>query len=34
VLVFPPDQTGKRGGVSVPFAGLQPAIAAMRRAES
>jgi invasion protein IalB len=34
VLVFPADQTGKRGAVSVPFAGLQPAIAAMRRAES
>lgn len=34
VLVFPADQTGKRGGVAVPFAGLQPAIAAMRRAES
>jgi invasion protein IalB len=33
-LVFPPDQTGKRGGVAVPFAGLQPAIAAMRRAEA
>jgi hypothetical protein len=34
VLVFPADQSGKRGGVAVPFAGLQPAIAAMRRAES
>jgi invasion protein IalB len=34
VLVFPPDQTGKRGGVAVPFAGLQSAVAAMRRAES
>jgi invasion protein IalB len=34
VLVFPPDPTGKRGGVQVPFTGLQPAIAAMRRAES
>jgi invasion protein IalB len=34
VLVFPADQTGKRAGVSVPFAGLKSAIAAMRRAES
>ena len=34
VLVFPADPSGKRAGVAVPFAGLQPAIAAMRRAES
>jgi invasion protein IalB len=34
VLVFPPDATGKRGAVGVPFAGLQAAIAAMRKAEA
>jgi invasion protein IalB len=34
VLVFPPDQTGKRAGVAVPFTGLKSAVAAMRRAES
>jgi invasion protein IalB len=33
-LVFPPDATGKRAGVAVPFAGLQAAVAAMHRAES
>ena len=34
VLVFPPDPTGKRAGVAVPFTGLKAAIDAMRRAES
>ena len=33
-LIFPPDPSGKRGGVGVPFAGLRVAIGAMRRAES
>jgi invasion protein IalB len=33
-LVFPADQSGKRGAIGVPFAGMAPAIAAMRRANS